>query len=242
MHVVYLACLLGGALATAVFTLLGAGGRGGAHHPSAGHGLHLPHAHGTGHTGTVSPAHPAKIGRGVALRSSGWGKTVAGWTLSWFSPLTLAAAALWFGALGLLTEGPFGAAALAPAIAGAGVGAFTIRCVMGALVRAGTPPLALGADGALATVNATIRPEATGEVIYTLEGLTRSMPARCLDGGILHRGTSVAIVRQEKGVAWVAPLGTDPLDARLPTNSSNEEHPQVDRLSPVAETTQEYRI
>jgi hypothetical protein len=122
------------------------------------------------------------------------------------SPLTIAAAALWFGGIGLLTEGALGALSLVLAIIAAVLGAFLIRSLMGALIRASTPPLESGAEGALATVNATIRPGDTGEVIYSLEGLTRSAPARSLDGTTIPRGVSVAIVKRDHGIAWVAPI------------------------------------
>jgi hypothetical protein len=58
-------------------------------------------------------------------------------------------------------------------------------------------------------VNAAIRAQGTGEVVYTLEGLQRSSPARSIDGRALPRGASVVIVRRESGIAYVEAL--DPL-------------------------------
>jgi hypothetical protein len=87
---------------------------------------------------------------------------------------------------------------------------------MGAFIRASTAPLQLTSEGAIGTVNATIRPDAAGEVIYTLEGLHRSAPARSEDGKMIPRGTAVVIVRREGGFAWVMPL--DPL-AELATDA-----------------------
>jgi hypothetical protein len=130
-----------------------------------------------------------------------------GWTLSWLSPLTIAAAAVWFGGVGLISESS--PVALLFAIVAAIAGAALIRGLFNALVRASTPPLSLTAEGALATVNATIRPDAPGEVLYTLEGLHRSLPARSSDGATIPRGATVVITRREGGFAWVEPL--DPL-------------------------------
>jgi membrane protein implicated in regulation of membrane protease activity len=132
----------------------------------------------------------------------------AGWALSWLSPLTLAAAALWFGAAGLLAAGHL--PALPVAIAAALIGAFVVRAIMDAFVRSSTEPLQLTGEGALATVNATIRPDAPGEVIYTLEGLHRSLPARSELGLTIPRGSTIVITRRSGGFAWVEPV--DPLD------------------------------
>jgi hypothetical protein len=134
--------------------------------------------------------------------------TSFGWTLSWLSPLTIAAAALWFGGIGLIAGG--GVLGLILAIVAAMVGAFIVRSLLNAFVRSSTAPLVLSAEGAVATVNATIRPDAPGEVLYTLEGLHRSLPARSSDGQTIPRGTAVVITRREGGFAWVEPL--DPLE------------------------------
>ena len=215
MHAVYVACLVGGAVATALFALLGwAGGaaHGGHAHVAHGHGGHVhTHAHAPARAGSGPAAHAAG-GQGSYLR---WLSGAAGWGASWLSPLTISAAALWFGGIGLLAEGSV--LALLFAIVAALMGATLIRYLMSALVRASTPPLSLGAEGALATVNATIRPDATGEVIYTLEGLHRSLPARSEIGGVIPRGTAVVITRREGGFAWVEPL--EPLE-RMETEES----------------------
>jgi hypothetical protein len=97
------------------------------------------------------------------------------------------------------------------ALAAAVVGAYLVWFVMRAFARASTEPLSARAEGAMGTVNATIRPDAPGEVIYTLEGLTRSLPARSESGATIPRGTAVAILRRERGMAVVTPL--DPLES-----------------------------
>lgn len=206
MHAVFVACLVGGAVATALSVLLSAAG--GASHGHAGPGGHAHAAH------AQAQAHGSLAGRNGSTHSAahvgGTGRLsfAAGWTLSWFSPLTLAAAALWFGGIGLIAEG--NQFALILAVLAALAGAALIRGVFGALIRAGTAPLSSTAEGAIATVNATIRPDGLGEVIYTLEGLHRSVAAQSEDGLVIPRGTSVVITRRERGIAWVEPL--EPLD------------------------------
>ena len=253
MHGLFVVCLFGGALATALFAVLGrVGGVGHGGHLHLGHQAHGGGGHalpGHGHAGTAghgasghaepaghaSAAHGASghAGHGQGLAAKGhapapraagsdsaqptpavptghdWLSSSAGWTLSWISPLTLAAAALWFGAAGLLTEALGATVALLLAIVAAVLGAALVRGLMAAFVRASTPPLRLTGEGALATVNVTIRPDAPGEVIYTLEGLHRSVPARSEEGHLIPRGTTVVVLRREKGFAWVTPL--DPL-------------------------------
>jgi membrane protein implicated in regulation of membrane protease activity len=211
MHTVYLACLVGGAVATALFALLGVAG-GGAHgHLGAGHGhAGVGHAHG-GSGAHGSGAHGQHAGAQHGAHVAGAGKFAAsvGWSLSWLSPLAIAAAALWFGGVGLLTGG--GVLGFILAIIAAVIGALIVRTLFNAFVSSSTPPLELTAEGAVATVNATIRPDAPGEVLYTLEGLHRSLPARSSDGLTIPRGTAVVITRREGGFAWVEPL--DPLPA-----------------------------
>ena len=219
MHTVYVACLVGGAVATALFALLGVVGGFASH---GGH-AHVGHGHVSGGQAAVGHGHTAAGHAGTAhghtagdhgathaaahQQTAGWLAASTGWALSWFSPLTLAAAALCFGGIGLI--GGSGVFALLVAVIAAVLGAALIRSLLGAFVRASTPPLQLTAEGALATVNATIRPDAPGEVIYTLEGLHRSLPARSTVAAVIPRGTAVVITRREGGFAWVEPL--DPL-------------------------------
>ena len=259
MHEIYLACLVGGLLATVLFAALGAlggGGHGHVHlHAGAGHAhaqagpqlggtahAHaLPssqssgsaHAHAlpgssqTAHAGAHGPsqaqgqaahssaAQPVNTAGSHGATAAGRAGLAAGWALSWLSPLALAAAALWFGVVGLVGESiaprSLGALLVALAVAAGLLGAAFVRALMAAFVRAGTPPLRSDAVGAIGALNAPIRADGAGEVIYTLEGLRRSAPAHSLDGATMPRGTPVVIVRRERGMAWVAPL--DPLAA-----------------------------
>ncbi len=234
VHGVFVACLIGGFAATLLFAVLGGLAGHGAGHLHAGHGQtghagHLPsaggaaHGHADGASGTHGAhahashtAHSHDAGNASHTPSlSGRLASAAGWTMSWLSPLTLAAAALWFGGIGLVAEGLLPsrlfAVTIVVAVVAALLGAALVRAVMAAFTRASVAPLRANADGALGTLSAPIRLDAAGEVIYTLEGLRRSAAARSLDGAPLPRGAHVVIVRRERGMAWVAPL--DPLAA-----------------------------
>jgi len=275
MHEIYLACLVGGLLATVLFAALGAfgGGHGHVHlhagaHAGAGHahaqaGTQLggtahahalpnsqsggsAHAHAlpdsshTAHAGAQGPSRAqGQAGHGSATRPAntagshgatavGRSGLAAGWALSWLSPLALAAAALWFGGVGIVGENivprPLAGLLVVLAVAAGLLGAAFVRALMAAFVRAGTPALQGNAVGAVGTLNASIRSDGAGEVIYTLEGLRRSAPARSLDGATMPRGTPVVIVRRERGMAWVAPL--DPL-AALPTAPDDAQAPTL---------------
>ena len=226
MHAVFVACLFGGFVATVLLAALGALGAGHAH---AGHltTSGTPHGHALGAHGSYGHTLGAHGPHGQAVKGPGLhGATrmpvvphrlavTVGWTLSWLSPLTLAAGALWFGGAGLVAEGlvpaASGTVAVPLAVVAAVLGAALVRAAMAAFVRASTPPLHGDAVGAVGTLSAPIRVDAPGEVIYTLEGLRCSAAARSVDGTPLPRGTNVVIVRRERGIAWVEPL--DPLAA-----------------------------
>jgi hypothetical protein len=227
MHAVYLVSLIGGLVTTVLFATLGMlGSHGGhlhlGHSDASGHlpAPDLPHAHAaTGHAlhGHTTSAHAAHAGHNQAMAHAPatqgpslptWLTASLAWALSWLSPLNLAGAALWFGGIGLLAEMflPFSWLALPFAIAGGLFGALLLRALMAAFVRSSVAPLRADAIGAVATVNAPIRADSVGEVIYTLEGLHRSSPARSADGTPIPRGATVVILRRENGVAWVQPL------------------------------------
>jgi membrane protein implicated in regulation of membrane protease activity len=198
MHAVYVACLLGGAVATALFFLLGIAGAAVGH---VGHvHIHLGGHHGSAehHTVSAHPVHGHGSPNAARLASS------FGWILGWLSPLSLAAAAIWFGAIGLVTESS--GLAWVFAVVAALLALIVVRAALNAFVRAEVPPLTMTGDGAIGTVNATILPDTTGEVLYTLEGLHRTMPARTRAGRPLPRGTQVVITHRDHGIAWVEPL------------------------------------
>jgi membrane protein implicated in regulation of membrane protease activity len=226
MHAVFVACLLGGVVATALFLVLGFASGTIGHVVDGFHGAHIhagaadaPSAasHGAVHDGTsghTTTGHGSHHGVGGHNGSAGRMTASLGWTLSWFSPLALSAALVWFGGMGLITEGS--RLSVVFAVIAAVVAAAIVRAVMDAFVRASSAPLRLTGEGAIGTVNSAIGPNSTGEVLYTLEGLHRTAPARSADGHSLPRGTEVVITRREKGIAWVEPL--DPLTEESATD------------------------
>lgn len=230
MGALYLICLTGGGAAILVFAALSALGGAHFHLGSQGH-VHAPlphsptshggmHAQGGGHGHaqgqTLTAGHSQSGQTGASAASPHTLESVGMWTLSWLNPLVFAAAALWFGAAGTLgtTFAAPSTFVLAAAIVAGLLGASAVRALMATLLRASTPPLQARAEGAVGVLNAAIRLDGAGEVLYTLEGLRRSLPARSVDGAPLPRGTSVVIIRRERGIAWVVP--TDPLDALTP--------------------------
>ncbi len=216
MHALYLVCLVGGLGATVLLALIGglAGHVGGhtAGHLHVGHStphLAAPHAHAAlpdAHGHAVAPVAPSAVTSPGSTMVSAFG-----WTLSWLSPLSIAAAVLWFGAGGMLADLAVPGISALIAVVAAVLGAGIVREVISAFARASSEPLSAGAVGAVGLLNARIQPGAMGEVVFDLEGLHRSAPARSNDGSPIPRGASVVIVRYEQGVAYVSAL--DPLSA-----------------------------
>src|SRR3954471_13992734 len=158
MHAVFVACLFGGFVATVLLAALGALGAGHAH---AGHltTSGTPHGHALGAQGPHGQAVKGPGLHGASGRLPMVPHRLAvtfGWTLSWLSPLTLAAGALWFGGAGLLSEGlgpaASGTVAVPLAVVAAVLGAALVRAAMAAFVRASTPPLHGDAVGAVGTL------------------------------------------------------------------------------------------
>lgn len=219
MHSVYLVAFLVGVLLTVVFFLSAGLALGHGHHGAArGHARFR----GAGHTRGLShqaASHGQGHGQGRAAKAGGQrtsgarpiavdGRTVEalGLVLSVFSPVMWAGGLLLFGGVGLMLGSS--RLALPSALAAGLLGLALLRMMMAVVEESATPPLTLSADGAVGTVNARVGPAQTGEVLYTLEGLARSMPARTASG-VLDRGTEVVITHIEHGFAWVEPV--DPL-------------------------------
>jgi membrane protein implicated in regulation of membrane protease activity len=57
--------------------------------------------------------------------------------------------------------------------------------------------------GTLARISSSIRPDGTGEIIFSQAGGRKTSGARSVDGGPLEKGTEVVITRYEKGIAYV---------------------------------------
>ena len=57
--------------------------------------------------------------------------------------------------------------------------------------------------GTLGRISSPIRPNGTGEIIFSQAGTRKTSGARSVDGVALEKGTEVVITRYEKGIAYV---------------------------------------
>ena len=126
--------------------------------------------------------------------------------------MTIMAFLTWFGAAGYVLDVPISLGvlisiigALAAGVIGAWlVNLFLVRVMLrGSTFRVGREYQVVGKLG---EISMPVRPDALGEVIYTIDGTRHSDGARSADGLPIPRGTEVAIVDYEKGVAIVEPL------------------------------------
>ena len=60
--------------------------------------------------------------------------------------------------------------------------------------------------GVLARVSSSLRPQGTGEILFSLNGTRRCAAARAEDGAPIPRNTPVLVLRYEHGIAWVRPF------------------------------------
>jgi membrane protein implicated in regulation of membrane protease activity len=167
--------------------------------------LHLPfkmHLHFHGH-------HGGGGGLRGGLKGDLKGGAKGGAHISWFNASTAMAFLAWFGGTGyLLTRHSnlvglliLGISLLAGLAAGWVVFRFMVKLI-------GTQDAPMKSEdyrieGALGTVSMSIRPNGTGEIIYSLNGVRRCAGARCDDGKAVDKGTEVVIERYEKGIAYV---------------------------------------
>ena len=82
-----------------------------------------------------------------------------------------------------------------------------VRAVITVMLRNQTAYLDIkdtDAVGVTGLVTTRILPDAMGEVMYPLQGTDRIIRAKALDGGQINKGTSVVIVKVERGVAYVS--------------------------------------
>jgi membrane protein implicated in regulation of membrane protease activity len=59
--------------------------------------------------------------------------------------------------------------------------------------------------GVVGRVTGPLRPNGTGEIVYTQLGARKSVPARAENGATIERGSEVVVLRYERGVAYVRP-------------------------------------
>jgi len=209
---VYLFLFAFGLIFSVASLLLGAFG-GHFHLPGvthAGHAGHLgPHAH-SGHAHVGDLLH----GNGAASHSAGSVPSVPLSLPTAPGPLNLSTIMIfltWFGATGYLLRS-YDTIALTSVIIATVAGllgaALAWAFLAKVLWRGQTQldPFNYRIEGVLARVSAPIRPGGTGEIIYMLDGKRRVDGARGDAPVAIAAGTDVAIVRFEKGLAYVIPL------------------------------------
>jgi membrane protein implicated in regulation of membrane protease activity len=122
---------------------------------------------------------------------------------------TIAAFLAWFGGTGyVLTE--YSAlwffSALAISVASGVVGAALVFLFLAKVLVAHEQPLDpedYRMVGVLGRVSSRIRPDGTGEMIFSQEGARRSAAARSEDGTEIPKESEVVVTRYEKGIAYV---------------------------------------
>jgi hypothetical protein len=160
-------------------------------HPPAGPGSPAGHA----------PPTPASAGQPAAHD--------AVTHISPFNPVTAAAFLAWFGGTGyLLTRysglwflSGLGVAALTGLVGGGIVFLFLSRVLISQ--EENLDPADFEMVGVLGRVSVSIRPQGTGEIIYSQAGTRRTCGARGEDGGAIAKGSEVIVTRYEKGIAYV---------------------------------------
>ncbi len=171
--------------------------------------LHSPF-HGGHHAGGLAKGSGHVHGAGAPSGTAARGSSNAG-HVSWFNMSTAMAFLAWFGGTGYLLarESHFvaivslGFATLAGLVAG-----WLVFKVMVKLMRANDSQMNdadYRLEGSVGTISIPIRPEGTGEVIFSLGGVRRSLGARSDGGMSIAKGAEVVIERCDKGIAYVKP-------------------------------------
>jgi hypothetical protein len=207
----FLVCFFVGLLFTVASFFLGLGHEAGdfGHADGHGDGLHFDHGHfhlGGGHAApaetTAPDTHTHGGEHGTVQAHSG---------PSPFSVSTVMAFLTWFGGVGFILrtyyEAWFLTALLVAVLAGL-IGAALVFTFLARVLYASQrimKPSDYRLPGTIARVTSAIRPEGTGEIVYS-KGDTRQVSgARSVDGRPIPRDTEVVIMRYERGLAYVQP-------------------------------------
>ncbi len=193
----FLVCFLVG-LGLSVFSLLAGalhihlpksfGHIGHTHLPHVGHTPHVPHAPAGVHTGTS-----------------------AGPEVSPLNFATVMAFVTWFGGVGYLMTSVyklwFLAALVVATLAGFVGSSIVFWFFLKVLIAHDHTmnPADFHVVGVIGTISNSIREGGTGELVYSQGGSRKTSAARADNGKAIPRGTEVAVVRFEKGVAYVRP-------------------------------------
>jgi hypothetical protein len=186
-EIFYFACFLLG-LALCMVSLFTGGHSHGAHFHFGIHShVHVPHpAARAGHSG-----------------SSGEPSLINGFTATAFL--------CWFGGVGYLLRTHTGLVAsltlLLATLSGLAGGALIFWFLASVLLprEHALTPEDTEITGVVGRVTGPLRPDGTGEIVYTQLGARKSVPARAENGASIERGSEVVVLRYERGIAYVRP-------------------------------------
>ncbi|HYI92614.1 MAG TPA: hypothetical protein VEX68_03655 [Bryobacteraceae bacterium] len=170
------------------------GSHGGHIDASGAHGHHSHVGHHVGQHDGGGSVHDAHDGRSQ---------------LSVFNMGTIAAFLAWFGGTGYLATSYYRLwflTALAVAtVAGLFGGSIVFWFVSKVLMRGeqNLDPAAFDMIGVLGTVSASVREGGTGEIIFSQNGVRRSVAIRSEDGAAISAGVEVVVTRYSEGIAYV---------------------------------------
>ena len=164
------------------------------HLPHFGHHSHVQVGHSGGH---VSAGHPHSGGGEIDLMQ-----------ISPFNFPSIMAFLSWFGAVGFLTlhHYRFGVwMSLVASIVGGMAGGWIVYRFLRKMMSydGAIDPADYQMEGALGTLEIGIRVGGTGELVYVQGGARKTCAARAEDGSVIEKGAEVAVMRYEKGIAYV---------------------------------------
>lgn len=160
--------------------------------------VHVPHTH-------VEVPHPHLHVNGGAH---------GGGTGAQISPInfpTIMAFLAWFGGTGYLLTSVYGmwymTALLFASLAGLVGASIVFWFFVKVMVASERPmdPTEFRIEGAVGTLTLGIREGGTGEMVYVQGGARKTAAARSEDGGAIPKGTEVAVISFERGIAYVRP-------------------------------------
>lgn len=173
--------------------------------------LHLP-----GHLGHVFHVHVphthVHVPHGHIHLNGGQGH--AGGTSAEISPInfpTIMAFLAWFGGTGYLLTSVYGmwylTALMFASIAGLVGASIVFWFFVKVMVASERPmdPTEFRIEGAVGTLTLGIRAGGTGELVYVQGGARKTTAARSEDGSAIPKGTEVAVISFERGIAYVRP-------------------------------------
>src|SRR5512146_547923 len=171
--------------------------------------LHLP-----GHLGHVFHVHAPHTHVHVPHPHIHVDGAHGGGTTAEISPInfpTIMAFLAWFGGTGYLLTSVYGmwymTALLFASLAGLVGASIVFWFFVKVMVASERPmdPTEFRIEGAVGTLTLGIREGGTGELVYVQGGARKTAAARSEDGGAIPKGTEVAVISFERGIAYVRP-------------------------------------